>query len=172
MAIVASALVIGYHFVYPTISYHARLSVLVDRGGQTMVGSSVVEISAISFPTFGDLLDEGVELRSRGEAAFLDLGDGKNLIALLGMGGFPHDDIVKIAQTTLFGEAYRKNPEYGTLSFVYRTLDAELGKPRELSGQQMPTLARFRDINDPRSGGSRQPGGQLWAALSFFEGDA
>jgi hypothetical protein len=118
LAIVASALVIGYHFVYPTISYHARLSVLVDRGGQTMVGSSVAEISVISFPTFGGLLDEGVELRSRGEAAFLDLGDGKNLIALLGMGGFSHDDIVKIAQTTFFGEAY--GPKISTLGSTAR----------------------------------------------------
>jgi hypothetical protein len=157
LAIVASALVIGYHFAYPTISYHARLSVVVDRGGETLVGSSVVEISEISFPTFGGILDEGTEFRSRGEAAFLDLGDGNNLIALLGMGGFSHDDIVKIAESTLFSDAHRRNPGYWKLSqheklsLAYRTLDADVGKPKELSGEQMPTLARFRDINDPKT---------------------
>jgi hypothetical protein len=150
LAIVASAVVVGYRFFYPTFSYHVRLSVAVDRRGRTLVGSSVIEISEVSFPTFG-FLDEGLGFESRGEAAFLDMGDGNNLTALLGMGGFSNDDIVKIAQRTFFDETYQKNPEFGTLSFAYKTLEADIGKPRDLIGEQMPTLARFRDVDVPKT---------------------
>jgi hypothetical protein len=42
----------------------------------------------------------------------------------------------------VFGESYRKNPEYGKLSFVYRTLDADLGKPMELTRIIQPPAQR------------------------------
>jgi hypothetical protein len=148
---VALAAVVGYYFAYPTLSYRVRLTIEVDQRGERKVGSSVVEISEVHFPTFWGLMNNGVEFHARGEAAFLDLGEGNNLIALLGLGGGSDDDIVTISLRTFVDDAYLKNPDYGKLGFAYRTLAALTGKPRELGPKFTPTLARFRDLTDPKT---------------------
>jgi hypothetical protein len=143
--------VVGYRYMYPSISYRVRLSVVVDHEGKTSVGSSVIQIGELTFATFGGILDGGVEFSSQGEAVFVDLGNSNNLVALLGLMGMAHDDIVRIAQETFFPYNFRSRPENRNLASAHKKLASEFGKPMKLDVAEMPTLARFRNLNDPKT---------------------
>jgi hypothetical protein len=78
---------------------------------------------------------------------FLDLGNGNNLIALLGLGGGSDDDIVTITRRTFF-DGYH-DPDYGTMSYGQRIVGQNLSKPKQLSPSNMPTLVHFRNPKQP-----------------------
>jgi hypothetical protein len=151
LAGLALTIFVSYKVVYHSLSVHVRLAIEVELRGEPKVGSSVIDISTSQYPTLLGLLDSGVDSNSRGEAVFLDLGGGNNLIALLGLGGGSRDDIITITQNAFFDDRVRSNPEYGTAAYADRILAAEMGHPKELGLKNMPTLARFRDLSDPKT---------------------
>ena len=110
------------------------------------------------FSNIFGLIDWGMGFDSHGEAAFLDLGHGDNLIALLGLGGYSRDDIWVIVWKKYFGENLFPSSLNRTLGSAFAALDAQVGKTEILPPSDMPTMARFRDINDPKSIEAVNPG--------------
>jgi hypothetical protein len=73
----------GYKLLYPTYTRY-RLSVDVETPDGMRSGSSVIEVRYEMFP---ELLTERDHIsRVFGEAVFVDLGQGKNLIGMLASG--------------------------------------------------------------------------------------
>lgn len=83
--VIVVGLYLAYKLVYPTYTYRYRMVVEVDVRGETKSGASVIEVSLSKQPKF---LPEvpSVATTVRGEAVFVDLGDGRNVIALLASG--------------------------------------------------------------------------------------
>jgi hypothetical protein len=153
-AAVVLALFVSYDIAYPVFSYHVRLAIEIDDHGSKKTGSTVVEIRQTPYPSFGGLFGGGREISSHGEAIFLDLGEGGNLVALLGLGGFccgAHDDIFQIVDRTFFVGDNQGTQQNGPLAEVERIVTANLGKVIELPPDRMPTLVRFRDPEDPKT---------------------
>jgi hypothetical protein len=84
--LIAVMLVYGfYKLKYPAYTYRYRMTVEVDAGGETRSGSSVTEVTATRVPQF---LPEVIryERSLEGQAIFIALPDGKNIVALLASG--------------------------------------------------------------------------------------
>jgi hypothetical protein len=152
---------IAYKLTFPTFSFHVRLTIAVDDHGQEKSASSVIEETETGYPSFGGLFGDGFEDHARGEAVFLDLGNGNNLLALLGLGSaVDEDDIVGITQHIFFNGYH--DPDYGTLAYGRRIVAENLGKPREIDcslptkdyprpAHYAPTLAHFHDLADRKT---------------------
>lgn len=122
-----------YKLRYPTYTYRYRLTLEVDAGKEVLTGSSVIEVVAWREPR---LLPEmgGLQSRAIGQAVFLDLPGGRNLVALLASG--PHAEY-RGWPTDIIGRLFRTPVE---------SLSSLTGR-RDLSGGQMPTLV---SVDDPR----------------------
>ena len=87
---------------------------------------------------------KGGSTQTKGDAVFVDLGGGKNLVVLLahrGDRGIDLDDINYVA-VRAFGAAGQRA--------VFRQMDKVTGSV-PLVGSVMPVLATFTDVNDPAS---------------------
>ncbi|MDB5549987.1 MAG: hypothetical protein JWP21_3434, partial [Tardiphaga sp.] len=87
---------------------------------------------------------KGGSTQTRGDAVLLDLGGGKNLVALLahhGDRGIDLDDINYVA-VRAFGAAGQRA--------VFRQMDRVTGAAL-VAGSVMPVLATFTDLSDPAS---------------------
>jgi hypothetical protein len=73
----------GYKLLYPTHTYRYRLSVEVETPDGIRSGSSVIEVR---YETFPEINGRSHISRVFGEAVFVDLAQGKNLIGLLAAG--------------------------------------------------------------------------------------
>ncbi|MBX9826326.1 MAG: hypothetical protein K2Y27_15210 [Xanthobacteraceae bacterium] len=130
-----------------THTFRYRLSLLVDDNGRLTSGSSVIEV--ISRLDFVPGRPIKYTRAFRGEAAFVDLGGGRNLFALL-----QRQDGVDAAY-------YADSVFFSTLISVNRTEAADrlaiLEKfsrdqiSRPLEKANTPQLVAFRDLNDPTS---------------------
>jgi hypothetical protein len=69
---------------YPTYTYRYRTTVEVEVDGTVHSGSSVIEVGINNQPPIGSAPPYVAHLR--GEAVFVDLGRGRNVIALLAAG--------------------------------------------------------------------------------------
>jgi hypothetical protein len=128
-----------YKLKYPLYTYHYRMTVEVDAGGEIRSGSSVIEVNARRQPQL--LLEIGpFETWARGQAVFITLPSGKNLVALLASG------------------PKGQNADYPT-QIVHRLFNGgveqlpSLHGRRELTPDQMPTLVT---VIDPSDGASAQ----------------
>ncbi|HLG81433.1 MAG TPA: hypothetical protein VKY22_10475 [Bradyrhizobium sp.] len=127
-----------YKLKYPTYTYHYRMTVEVDAGGEIRSGSSVIEVNARRQP---QLLPEigPFERWARGQAVFVPLPGGKNIVGLLASG------------------ARGENADYPIriIHRVFNVGDVErlptLHGRRELAADQMPTLATVTDPDDGAS---------------------
>jgi hypothetical protein len=126
-----------------TYTHRFRLTIEVDDRGVSKSASSVIQISVTEKPHWVPQTG-GVYTSVRGEAVFLDLGDGRNVIALLGRGPFGERDIYNLAALA-FG---RDRP------FWHREAPSWRGRA-ELP--LIPTLVTFRDLKDPESARVLQP---------------
>jgi hypothetical protein len=144
LSLIAVMLAYGFYKIkYPTYTYRYRMTVEIDAGGQTRSGSSVIEVTATRVPQI--LTEVGPYERSvEGQAIFIDLPDGKNIVALLASGavgersGFPVDIIPRVF----------RGPN-GRLPNVEDLPD--LRGRRELTKEQMPTLVTVTDPADART---------------------
>lgn len=128
-----------YKVNYPTYTYRFRLAIAVDVGGETRTAASVIEVQAVMRPM--PVIFSPVNLYVHGDAVFLDLGNGRNVVALLAC----NPDGTQGCIATLV-------PNEFSLAGVKNLAKLEtLRGSRELTGRFMPTLVTFRDLNNPKS---------------------
>ena len=139
-----------------------RITVEIDTPQGVRSGSSIVEV--LSFiPRFIPIpSNSAIEQFVRGEAAFVDLGGGRQVIALLASGPRAEDSDWPIYVWQAFGSR-RIEDVWDKLSPARATL--------ALPPQWLPTLVTFTDIADPASASVVAPTPQGFEA-SFGAGYA
>lgn len=126
---------------YPTYTYRYRMTVNVLDGDKVRSGQSVIEVKVSKQPQFGSAPPQVSYIY--GDAVFVDLGDGRNVIALLAAGPNARD----------VDYPYNVVPELFGLSFA----DQDLAKLSSLSGSReapanyLPTFVTFSDLNDSKT---------------------
>jgi hypothetical protein len=142
--LIAVMLVYGFYKIkYPTYTYRYRMTVEIDAGGQTRSGSSVIEVTATRQP---QILPEVLPfVRSlEGQAIFIDLPDGKNIVAHLASGAVGERRDYPFSVIPLaFRPSKNKWIDYDKVS--------ELRGRRELTRDQMPTFVTVTDPTDART---------------------
>lgn len=135
----------------PTHVYQLTIEVSTPMGPRR---ASVVRQIFAPCPGFvSEWSGIGPGVTLKGEAAFVDLGDGKNLIALLA--GGPHADMWEAPNSL----AYHAMQEAGKIKYEFIPMcDFKLKSGKaSLSSQVIPTLVTFQDLNDPKSGAVVEP---------------
>jgi hypothetical protein len=148
----------GYKLLYPTYTYRYRLSVEVETPDGTRAGSSVIEVRYEIFPEIN-----GRDHVSRvfGEAVFVDLGRGKNLIGLLAAGpsGEDVDYPGRIVFLAFDLDGNDKNtPKRLPLLRGKRDLDIYRSSLYDVTKRFLPTFVTFRDLTDFKSVKIAPPG--------------
>jgi hypothetical protein len=132
----------------PTYTYRFRLVIEAEVDGALRSGASVIEVRTTDFKV-GLPETKGLRSSVRGEAVFVDLGNGRNLIATLGFGPDGSED--KIARLAL-------------LAFLPSHPRLEVGDVPNLTGEApltgnlIPTLVTFADVNVPKTARVVRPG--------------
>jgi hypothetical protein len=135
--------------VWNTYTYRYRLTVEVETPDGLKSSSSVVEFSAR--PKAGWIPQtSGIAPSARGEAVFVDLGGGRNVIALLASG----------PKAEYFDYPYYVVPRHFKLGRndlqelkTYSSLQGQW----DLPSQDLPTLITFSDLSDPTTAQVLQP---------------
>ena len=138
LALLVGGAIAWWMINYPTYSYRYRMIVDVLSGGAVHSGASVIAVRVDKQPQFGSAPPQ--VSRVDGEAAFVDLGRGRNVIALLAAGPQAKDgDYPYNVVPTLFG-----------LTFADRDLAKLPGLRgrREVPANFLPTFMTFTDLND------------------------
>lgn len=139
--LVALAIPLGlyglYKIAYPTYSCRYRLTMSVEVDGQIRSASVVNEATVTMGPV---ILPDNVSflVDDSGEAVFLDLGNGRNLVALFASG--EHAEKLGVGAYPIF-KHFHVNPSVGAEA---ATLASSRGD-WELAGDDLPTLATFAD---------------------------
>jgi hypothetical protein len=132
-------LFLSYPWLYPTYAVRYRLTVNAIVGEQPHSGSSVIEIRVKTQP---NLLDNPRwAFRVDGEATFVNLGEGRNLVALLNQGPSKAS-----SATTILFRAFR-------VPFIAENA-ADLSKlsgERRLQPGDWPPFVTFQDVSDSLS---------------------
>lgn len=142
------AIWLGSAFAYQswhTYTHRFRLTLQIDTPEGTKSGSSVIEVKVIEkafwLPQTG-----GVIAGARGEAVFVDLGQGRNIVATLGFGPNGSSDLLTELAQKVFWRATGKSHR----EINYRTLPWLVGTatvPPDL----FPTLVTFSDLLRPET---------------------
>jgi hypothetical protein len=135
-----------YKINYPTYTFRYRMTVEVDVDGVVHSGSSVIEVSINRQPPFGSAPPYVPHIR--GEAVFVDLGEGRNVIALLAAG--PRAENVNYSDSIVPGLFDLPFKDWAKLS--------DLRGTREVPVSRMPTFVTFTDLNEPKSARVLAPG--------------
>lgn len=155
-ALIVAAVVVGWRLLYPAYTYHYRLTIEVETPDGIKSASSVIEVTQRK-QTPAPLPVPPYVARVKGEAVFVDLGQGRNVIALLaggptgGNSDGPHHVIYSVSPV-------RDADNYWRLPSLEGKWDLPL--------DAMPTLVTFTDLADPASarviyaGGMRGLGAQ------------
>jgi hypothetical protein len=129
---------------FPSYTHRYRLTIEIDTPDGVRSGSSVIEVTRKDVRWI--LIAQGrYEFHVRGEAVFVDLGAGRNVIALLAHG--PRAD-GSDWMISLPIEAYG----YYKWDEAAWTGKAKMQGPVELKPSLIPTLVTFADLRDPKSG--------------------
>jgi hypothetical protein len=131
------------NFAYPTYIYRYRMTVEVNVDGVVHSGSSVIEVHFSKQPR---VLPEVLPViaKTTGEAVFVDLGGGRNVIALLASGpnasnyNFPDQIVPRLFDINILND--------GELQKV-----TSLRGRREIPEQYLPTFVTLSDLSAPRS---------------------
>jgi len=137
--LLAGAGVAWWKIAYPTFSYRVRFVVEIDVDGATKVGSSVIEVRGKKQPTFGNA--PPILYLVYGDAVFVDLGQGRNVIATFAFGPNANDDIFD----TLAPRLFRMSAEQ--IALTLSGTDEKVELPLDL----IPALVTFEDLNNPRT---------------------
>jgi hypothetical protein len=141
VALIGGAIVLSY-VAFPTYTHRFRLTVEVETPEGVKSGSSVMQSSRIDNGAM-PLPGRRFNIEFKGEAVFVDLGQGRNLVALLGFGQYG-GVVDRIG--TLALEAW-KLPDS---TEAWATISSRRG-PVELTGNLIPTLITFADRGDPKT---------------------
>ena len=126
---------------YPTYTYRYRMTVEVEENGKLHTGSSVIEVRIATQPHIGPAL---YVAHGRGEAVFVDLGKGRNVIALLATEEYVNYPANVVP--TLFDLPFK---DWAKLPSLQGT--------RDVPDAYMPIFVTFMDLNDPKSARVVQP---------------
>ncbi|WP_332684970.1 hypothetical protein [Bosea sp. (in: a-proteobacteria)] len=146
-------------FVQPSYEHRFRIAVAIATPDGVKEGSSVWSVTCTEpVPIAGASVMTG-GCKTVGEAIFVDLGQGRNLIALMARGQFGGGvDVYDIAARA-FDYAGLPRSRDGRPIFSrwwYSYAPAWQGR-RELRGNNMLTLASFASLEEPASGRVVQP---------------
>src|SRR3569832_202568 len=130
----------SYPLLYPTYTVRYRLTVNAMADGQPHSGSSVIEVRVSRQPQW--IAEVGPwAFRSRGEAIFVDLGAGRNVVAFLNPGPSEGKDCV-----TILFRAFQ------VPFLVGHVADLEnLYGERNLQPANWPPFVTFQNVSDPLS---------------------
>jgi hypothetical protein len=136
-------LYVGIALAFPNYTHRYRLTVEVDTPEGVRSGSSVIEVTRKDFRWL-PIRQGQYEFRVRGEAVFVDLGAGRNVIALMAHG--PRAENVD-QMTSLAIEAYG-HYKWNEEAWAGRV---KMQGPVELKPPLIPTLVTFSDLSDPKT---------------------
>jgi hypothetical protein len=137
-AVIAGASLLGW-FAYPSYGYAFRLVVEVDTPAGLKTGSSVLSLTWRSQMPIGP---RAAVTQVKGEAVFIDLGNGKHVIATLGFGPKGGEDRIE----HLAFEAFRRA---GRPMDVKNLAKAQGSAP--LTGDLVPAFVAFAALDDPKT---------------------
>jgi len=144
----AALIAITYLYIqwaYPTYRLRYRLTVEVETPNGLKTGSSVIESKREEhIVVIPGVLPES--WRVTGEAVFVDLGDGKNLIVTLTNRSSGLKDSVSAA-----GLPYSPGPDLKVSGYPARWRAVKRLKTRNIAPERLPTIVTFTDINDPKT---------------------
>jgi hypothetical protein len=133
--LIAGSAWLAVTIAYPDYVYRYRLTVELEDDGKIKTGSGVMEIHNQTQPKFAGI---PVFARGIGDAIFIDLGAKGHIIATLAFGpkGTIPDRLETLVPKT-FGLTFNDLGRLSTLS-----------GSQELTGEDVPTLVTFADLND------------------------
>jgi hypothetical protein len=133
---------------YPSFTYRYRLTISATVNNEVRSGSSIIEVKVSKQPML--LTEVPIVQAVKGEAVFVDLGDNRDLIALLASG--------PLARNTDFPQ--QVVPQHLKLNLFNERDWAQLRNLRgrwELGAGELPTLMTFTDLTNPATGKVVQP---------------
>lgn len=142
-AVVGVGLVAFWAALQP-YTYRYRLTIEVVTPDGLRSGSSVLEVRS-SETTVGLIEMRGVRNALRGEAVFVDLGQGRNLIAVLG-GGADGSDGTTMYRLPVLAFSLEKLTWEDQQAALMGPLT---GNQEDVPRQALPTLVTFSDLSDP-----------------------
>jgi hypothetical protein len=150
LGFIAAILIVGFvvwGFLYPSGSWRYRLTIEVETPEGTKSGSSVVEVRVADVPKLTP--EMGASISVRGEAVAVDLGVRGVLFALLSKQEF-HDYSPYIVYL-MFPHGRNNGGHYDAqrIEFYSKLFAGGQGTKHDVPIDKLPTLVRFRDINDP-----------------------
>lgn len=146
-----AAIYFGYRFLYPVYTYRYRLSFEVDAPGGIRSGSSVVQVK---YETTPNLNGSDHVSRVSGDAIFIDLGDGKSIVALLasGVAGENVDYPAKIVFVAFHLNGNDPDaPRQLERLEGRRDFEFSDGGAYELAKNILPTFVTFSDVTNPKT---------------------
>ncbi|MFN0193061.1 MAG: hypothetical protein ACKVP5_13975 [Aestuariivirga sp.] len=152
LALVIGAIWLAINLIWPTCTFRYRLTVEVETPQGLKTGSSVIE--AVVAYQWQMLPDVGVFRPSvNGEAVFVDLGDGRNLVVTLTNNGSGRMDARERERRSrdafylpldVFEIDYLD--KFAMCKAVHRA-----GESRSVPLGMLPTIVTFEDTNNPKS---------------------
>jgi hypothetical protein len=143
-AVIVIGFIAAYPLLYPTYSHRYRLTLEVETPDGLKKGSSVIEPSARAQPPI--LVNTPSVTDLNGDAVFVDLGKGENLIGLLTLGDKAQD---VDGPVHLAIDAFEV-PHCGAPFCQWKQI-AKASGARQLPAKLYPTLATVGDVTDPKS---------------------
>lgn len=158
LALVLSAAACVYliwtQLLYPTHPARYKLTVEVETPAGLRIGSSVIEALYGWEPTLFGMIS-GVRNRVSGEAVFVDLGDGKNLVVTLTTNGTRRglhpSGRVSALDALALPAAIFEFPTHDLTRTPDGIREAEKRGARAVSPEKLPTTVTFSDLSDPLS---------------------
>jgi len=141
LLLVIVVLAIGYKVKYPTYTLRHRLTIEVETPQGLRSASSIIEVSAILQPIYNGFV------RIKGDAVFVDLGQGKHVIALLTNG--PKGDDVDGPNYWVIEALGLPSPDRPMGQYLDAT--NRVGQRGDLPPAHIPTLVTFGDLADPKT---------------------
>ncbi|PZO01319.1 MAG: hypothetical protein DCF30_07565 [Hyphomicrobiales bacterium] len=133
-------------FVWPSYEHRFRISIAVDTPEGLKQHSSVWSVTCSEPIRTGGWGVMTGRCTTRGEAVFVDLGQGRNLIGLMARGALGDEvDVHDIAAVAFDRQGVPKNRSWYPFAPTWSGV-------RELRGNNIPTLATFSDLNEPGTG--------------------
>jgi hypothetical protein len=132
---------LGYIY-WNTYSYNFKLGIEVQVGDELRSAYSVIGVSVSENPEWVRELDGGVNVHVRGEAVFLDLGQGRNVILTVVSGEYGDQQNCQGFPTI----AFKPRKDYAYREAAYWQGQANF------EAKKIPTLVTFSNLNDPKTG--------------------
>jgi hypothetical protein len=132
----------GYFLLFPDYTNRFRLTIEIETPDGVRSGSSVIETRVWESGNWGPVEARGIRTSAKGDAVFVDLGRGRNVVGLLGFGPVGADES-RIFSLTRAALAPEKNVRWQD--------EPNLKGRGKLPDEFVPTLITFSDLNDPKT---------------------